>query len=65
MKEYQQRVVEEKQQLDARRDRLMAFMARNPSFYNLPYDERDRLRRQYHVMGLYAEILGQRIAVFQ
>lgn len=63
MNEFQQRVVEEKQELDARRERLMNFF-NTDTFRQFNQAEKDRLRTQHGVMGLYSEILHQRIAAF-
>lgn len=63
METYQQRVVEEKQELDGRRDRLTTFIA-SKSFDNLDPAEQERMSRQLTVMTEYSDILGERIAAF-
>lgn len=65
MQPHQQRVVDEKKQLDERLDKLKAFIQENPIFKTLHEDERGRLGRQFDVMAEYSRILGQRIAAFE
>ena len=60
---HQQRVVDEKRELDDRREKLMAFFS-TPIFHGLPESEQIRLERQAVVMRSYSEILGERIAAF-
>ena len=61
---HQQRVVDEKQDLDLRIARLDEFMRRNPTFTTLDAPERDRLEIQLDLMRDYSGILGERIANF-
>ncbi len=64
---HQQRVVEEKKELDEKLDRLYAFVnAENQTaiFKMLPVRERNRLHRQCAIMEEYSNILGSRIADF-
>lgn len=61
---HQQRVIDEKSQLDERLSKLTEFVTGNEMFNSLPLDERARLRRQRRVMREYSEILGERIAAF-
>ena len=60
---HQQRVVDEKRELDDRREKLMAFFS-TPIFHGLPESEQIRLERQAVAMRSYSEILGERIAAF-
>lgn len=60
---YQQRVVEEKQELDTRIEKLMAFMTTNV-FDGLDNGEKSRLRIQLAAMQTYGTALGERIAHF-
>ena len=60
---YQQKVVDEKTELDEKRTKLDAFFD-NPIFLQLPQDEQNRLRRQDAVMKEYSGILGDRITAF-
>lgn len=61
---HQQRVVDEKTELDEKLTKLGAFIESSPIFAGLPDDERERLVRQKSCMGEYSEILGERIAAF-
>lgn len=63
MKEYQARVIEEKEALDKKRDKLIDFMG-TADFDALPKDEQRRMQNQGDVMWQYSEILGERIANF-
>lgn len=63
MKEYQKRVCQEQEDIDAKRLRLLDFMKTN-IFDALPSDEKRRLQNQEYVMWQYSEILGERIANF-
>ena len=60
MLSYQQRVIDEKAELDERLVNLLNF----PNFEDLPQDEQDRMWRQAKAMKRYSEILGQRIEAF-
>jgi hypothetical protein len=64
MQPHQQRVVEEKKELDEKLDKLKAFIETSPIFKGLHQDERGRLNRQFDVMAEYSSILAQRIAAF-
>jgi hypothetical protein len=63
MAPHQQRVVDEKAELDEKREKLLAFF-NTDLFRGLDQAEKDRLRTQHGVMGVYSEILHQRIAAF-
>ena len=63
MKEFQQRVLEEKQELDARASKLDQFFA-TPTFKELDQAEQDRLYAQIAAMHKYGQILAERIANF-
>ena len=60
---HQQRVVDEKRELDERLKKLSEFFS-NPIFHGLPEEERSRLSRQRRAMTTYSDILGERIAAF-
>lgn len=60
---HQQRVVQEKAELDEKLTKLVAFSA-NPIFSDLPLDDRNLLVEQAHHMQAYSNVLGQRIARF-
>jgi hypothetical protein len=64
MMPHQQRVVEEKADLDERLQKLLPFLS-SDTCHGLPFDERSRLNEQYRLMVCYSDILGQRIAAFQ
>lgn len=61
---HQQRVVEEKQELRSKLDKLNDFIMNNDLFKSLDTDEQFRLREQAYHMGEYDSILGDRIEVF-
>jgi len=61
---HQQRVVDEKTELDTKLQALGKFIADNPIYAGLSVDERQRLRRQYDAMTQYSGILGERIRAF-
>lgn len=63
MAPHQQRVVDEKAELDEKLEKLIAFFS-NPIWATLPSDEQARLSRQSEVMREYSNILGERIAAF-
>jgi hypothetical protein len=65
MEPYQQRVVDEKEDLHAKCARLAAFIEYGQAFPTLAAEEQVRLRRQLVVMREYAGILIERIAAFQ
>lgn len=61
---HQQRVVEEKAELDHKLAKLHDFIQQNPHFKTLPEDEQKRLERQDLAMAEYSQILSERIAAF-
>ncbi|WP_314972813.1 DUF2829 domain-containing protein [Comamonas testosteroni] len=61
---HQQRVLDEKQELDIRITRLDEFILRNALFRELENDEQARMRRQLDVMRELSVILGERISAF-
>ncbi len=61
---HQQRVVDEKIELDKKATALSAFVGNSPIFLTLDAAEQERLREQNDVMWRYSEILGARIAAF-
>ena len=60
---HQQRVVDEKTELDERLTKLIAFFD-SPIFAGLQTDEQDRMKRQADHMTNYSVVLGERIAAF-
>lgn len=61
---YQQRVVDEKTELDKKIHALVAFVKNDARFLQLAPEEQERLIEQNDVMQKYSEILGSRIAAF-
>ena len=61
---HQQRVLDEKTELDTKANALSQFIGCNPMFPTLDAAEQERLRIQNDVMWQYSEILGARIAAF-
>lgn len=64
MAPHQQRVVDEQTEVSDRLDKLTAFIASNPVFGKLPYDEQGRLKIQKFIMEQYVGVLGDRIDNF-
>lgn len=64
MQPHQQRVVDEKTELDTKANALSQFIGCSPIFATLDAAEQERLRLQNDVMWQYSEILGARIAAF-
>lgn len=63
MQPHQQRVVDEKQELDTKRDKLTVFL-KGDLFESLPDNEQDRLAKQLGIMAEYSNILAERIVHF-
>jgi hypothetical protein len=63
MQPHQQRVVDEKAELDERRKKLGEFK-NTDLFVSLPWQEQERLNTQAHIMTMYSAVLGERIANF-
>lgn len=64
MAPHQQRVVDEKRDLDEKIEKLRAFIGGNDLFRTLRADEQERLRVQLLAMGTYSTVLGERIEHF-
>lgn len=64
MQAYQQRVIEEKQELDAKRDKLGQFID-SPQFLAADSEEQKRLKLQRTFMLAYSNVLGERIEAFK
>lgn len=60
---HQQRVIDEKAELDGRIAKLAAFVE-SPVFLSVCHDEQERLKDQLDVMRIYSEILAARIRAF-
>lgn len=61
---HQQRVVEEKKELDVKIKALQTFIERNEMFYNMSPEEMSDMRRQLCTMETYSQILQRRINRF-
>jgi hypothetical protein len=61
---HEQRVVEEVKELDAKREKLSAFMLTD-TCKSLPEREQSLLEQQKLVMSLYSNILHERISLFK
>ena len=64
MEPHQERVIEERNQLDVKRMKLRAFIG-GTVWRGLPEAEQSRLNRQLEAMTLYSDILAERINAFQ
>ena len=64
MMPHQQRVVDEKVELDGKIGKLDEFISQSFVYAKLSDKEKRRLCRQYDVMYEYSEILGERIEAF-
>jgi hypothetical protein len=63
MQPYQERVVDERNELAEKVEKLRIFLS-SASFIALRVAEQDRLVRQYQHMTAYLDILNQRILAF-
>jgi hypothetical protein len=63
MEAYQQRVIDEKFDLDKKIEKLRDFIT-SEMFGELSFFEQRRLRRQAAIMGLYSDVLDERIVGF-
>ena len=64
MENYQQRVVEEKNELDVKAEALSDFISNSMTFDAIDTEEQERMKEQCDVMWQYSEILGNRIKAF-
>ena len=64
MRPHEQRVVEEKAELDKKLTALDAFIHVDGRFAALPPEECERLRRQFLLMSQYSAVLQERIQAF-
>jgi hypothetical protein len=62
--DFKDRVRAEKDDLDAKRSKLLEFM-KTERFTSLPETEQERMMKQYDVMGSYMSILRERISAFE
>lgn len=61
---HQNRVIEEKQELDNKIKSLQCFIANSPHFEDLPLNTKWLLTTQSHIMVQYSAILNERIQQF-
>ena len=64
MQPHQQRVLDEKSELDSKAKALSDFLGNSDIFPSLDSAEQKRLKEQCEIMWKYSEILGKRIAAF-
>jgi len=64
MEAYQERVIEEKNQLDEKIGKLMDFIEGRDFSRKITLAEQKRMRRQEMIMELYSEVLADRIKHF-
>lgn len=62
---HQQRVIDEKNELESRLAKLGSFIKESPIYRGLPEKERERLVRQESCMTEYSSILAERITAFE
>ena len=62
---HQQRVIEEKADLDAKIAKLADFIVLSAAYKHLGYAEKDRLNRQHAAMRTYSGVLRERIEAFE
>ena len=65
MQPHQQRVVDEKIELDIKLDALNTFIDNNPMFSKVSQEEQGYLRAQAYAMLAYSDILADRITLFK
>jgi hypothetical protein len=63
LRPYQQRVVDERAELDVRREKFENFIS-GSMWQTLPIEEQDRQVRQLRAMDLYSDVLRERIEAF-
>lgn len=64
MQPHQLRVVEEKAELDNKRNKLGVFK-NTEMFASLPWQEQELLNTQAHIMTMYSAVLAERISRFE
>ena len=64
MPPHQQRVLDERAELAEKHGKLGIFIENSPTFALLPVAEKRRLFRQQTYMGLYLDVLQERIEAF-
>jgi len=64
LQNYQDRVINEKKELDKKAKDLSEFIGNSPIFETIDPAEQERLKVQNDIMWQYSEVLGARIAAF-
>lgn len=64
MQDYQQRVVNEKGELDEKLGKLELFIEHSETYQELDPAEQSRLKRQRNIMINYSSVLAERIGAF-
>jgi hypothetical protein len=64
MKDFQQRVIDEKKELDEKMGKLHKFITSDFDWTGVTPAECKRLTKQYSIMMEYSRVLGERIADF-
>lgn len=65
MQDWQQRVIDEKKELDEKISKLGQFIAYNMAYTKLSDAEQTRLENQRNIMTQYSDILKERIENFK
>lgn len=65
MQPHQQRVVDEKNELEIKAKALSHFISENPLFNSIEPAEQERMKLQNDIMWQYFEVLQDRIANFK
>lgn len=65
MQPHQQRVINEKSELDKKASALSEFIGLSDDFVMLEPAEQERLKIQNDIMWQYSEVLGERISAFK
>ena len=61
---HQQRVVDEHKEVREKTSKLGTFILDNPTYQNLPEEEREDMKIQYDAMCIYCDALERRIKRF-
>lgn len=64
MKQYQERVIKERRELEEKATKLSKFIGLSPLFDDINQDEQELMKEQCEIMWQYYEILCWRIATF-
>lgn len=64
MQEHEQRVIDEKEELDTKAKALSQFIGENKLFLTLTPENQELMKDQCEIMWEYSEVLGKRIVLF-